>query len=142
VRALVFRLGARRSQVLVVESKAFDPSVLHDFMETWGSRWGARRDVIDRATFSLAQSIEIITEGCVPGSRQIEASFDEFNLDLRVSYDGAPLELPDQRPTNDEIMASEDSQRKLAGFMLRRYADRVQATQRDGRSTILFHFDH
>jgi xanthine permease XanP len=139
---LVFRLGARRSQALVVESKAVDPSVLHDFMETWGSRWGARRDVIDRATFSLAQSIEIIIEGCAPGSLQIEASFDEFNLDVRVSYDGAPLELPEQRPTNAEIMASEDGQRKLAGFMLRRYADRVQATQRDGRSTIFFHFDH
>ena len=39
-------------------------------------------------------------------------------------------------------MASEDGQRKLAGFMLRRYADRVQANHRAGRSTILFHFDH
>ena len=111
-------------------------------METWGSRWGARRDVMDRATFSLAQSIETIIDGCAPGRLQIEASFDEFNLDLRVSYDGAPLELSDRRPTNDEIMASVHGQRKLAGFMLRRYADRVQATQRDGRSTILFHFDH
>jgi NCS2 family nucleobase:cation symporter-2 len=39
-------------------------------------------------------------------------------------------------------MASEEGQRRLAGFMLRRYADRVAATHRAGRSTILFHFDH
>lgn len=54
---------------------------------------------------------------------------------------GPPLELPDKRPSNEEIMESDEGQRRLAGFMLRRYADRVQATHRAGRSTILFHFD-
>jgi len=39
-------------------------------------------------------------------------------------------------------MASEAGQRRLAGFMLRRHADRVQSSHRAGRSTILFHFDH
>jgi len=39
-------------------------------------------------------------------------------------------------------MESEEGQRKLAGFMLRRHADRVAATHKAGRSTILFHFDH
>jgi NCS2 family nucleobase:cation symporter-2 len=76
------------------------------------------------------------------GPLEIEATFDEFNLDLRVSYAGPPLELPEKRPSNEEIMASEEGQRRLAGFMLRRYADRVRGTHRAGRSTILFHFDH
>ena len=61
---------------------------------------------------------------------------------MRVSYDGPPLELPEKRPSNEEIMASEEGERKLAGFMLRRFADRVAATHRNGRSTVLFHFDH
>jgi NCS2 family nucleobase:cation symporter-2 len=112
-------------------------------METSGAGWGARRDVIDRASFNLAQSIEVIVESCDPqGPLEIEAAFDEFNLGLRVSYIGPPLELPEKRPSNEEIMESEEGQRKLAGFMLRRYADRVAATHRGGRSTILFHFDH
>jgi NCS2 family nucleobase:cation symporter-2 len=54
----------------------------------------------------------------------------------------ARLELPERRPTNEEIMGSDEGQRRLAGFMLRRYADRVQSTHKGGRSTILFHFDH
>ena len=112
-------------------------------METQGAVWGARRDAIDRASFNLTQSIETILESCAPqGPLEIEASFDEFNLDLRVSYAGAPLELPDRRPSNEEIMASDEGQRRLAGFMLRRYADRVQSAHKAGRSTILFHFDH
>ena len=139
----LFRLGIRKTQKMVLEQAQLDPATIEAFMETSGAEWGARRDVIDRASFNLTQSIETILESCDPqGPLEIEASFDEFNLDLRVSYVGPPLELPDKRPSNEEIMASEEGQRKLAGFMLRRYADRVRATHKAGRSTILFHFDH
>lgn len=140
---LLFRFGIRTTRSLVVEPGKVDAVAIEGFMEAQGAAWGARRDVIDRASFNLTQSIETIVEGCNPeGAMTIEASFDEFNLDVRVSYVGAPLELPEKRPTNEEIMESEEGQRRLAGFMLRRYADRVSATHRNGRSTVLFHFDH
>jgi xanthine permease XanP len=140
---LVFRLGVRQTERLLVDPRAVDPPGIDAFLESRGAAWGARGDVIDRASFNLQQSIETIVEGCEPqGPLEIQASFDEFNLDLRVSYAGAPLELPQRRPTNEEIMESVDGQRRLAGFMLRRYADRVAATHKSGRSTILFHFDH
>jgi len=140
---LIFRIGARRVQNLVLPAGRIDPVTLEQFMETSGASWGARRDIINRATFSLAQSIEVIMDSCEPqGPVEVAASFDEFNLDLRVSYVGPPLELPEKRPTNEEIMESEDGQLKLAGFMLRRQADRVRASHNAGRSTVLFHFDH
>jgi NCS2 family nucleobase:cation symporter-2 len=140
---LIFRLGVRKVTRLSVKEDEVDATAIEDFMETHGAAWGARRDVIDRATFNLMQSIETIVEGCEPqGPLEVEATFDEFNLDIRVSYSGPPLELPDKRPTNEEIMESDEGQRRLAGFMLRRYADRVAASHRGGRSTILFHFDH
>jgi NCS2 family nucleobase:cation symporter-2 len=140
---LLFRLGVRKTEKLAVDAARVDSVAIESFMEAQGAAWGARRDVIDRASFDLTQSIETIVESCEPqGPLEIEASFDEFNLDVRVSYSGPPLELPEKRPTNEEIMASEEGQRRLAGFMLRRYADRVAATHRGGRSTILFHFDH
>jgi NCS2 family nucleobase:cation symporter-2 len=139
----LFRLGIRKVQKLTVDPGDPDARAIGEFMETHGAEWGARRDVIDRATFNLMQSIETIVEGCEPqGPLEVEATFDEFNLNIRVSYIGPSLELPDRRPSNEEIMESEQGQRRLAGFMLRRYADRVAATHRSGRSTILFHFDH
>ena len=140
---VVFRLGVRQTETLHVEPGPLDARRLEDFVEARGAGWGARRDVIERARFNLTQSIETILESCEPqGPLTIEASFDEFNLDIRVSYTGAPLELPEGRPTNEEIMASEEGQRRLAGFLLRRHADQVQAVHRAGRSTVLFHFDH
>ena len=140
---LIFRIGVRKVQHLVLPAGRVDPVALEQFMDENGASWGARRDVIEHASFNLTQSIETISEGCDPqGPLEITASFDEFSLDVRVSYAGKPLELPETRPTNEEIMESEDGQRRLAGYMLRRYADRVSATNKSGRSTIHFHFDH
>lgn len=139
----LFRIGVKQTASLQVASAPVQAEKLDQFMETNGAAWGARRDVIDRAKFNLAQSIEVIVDSCEPqGPVEVTASFDEFNLDLRVSYVGPAIELPDKRPSNEEIMESEEGQRRLAGFMLRRYADRVAATQKSGRSTVLFHFDH
>lgn len=140
---LVARIGMRRTRRLVVEPGRFNSADVEAFMETQGAAWGARRDVVDRASVSLTQSLETIVDACSPaGPLEVEATFDEFNLDLRVSYDGPPLELPESRPTNEEILSSEAGERRLAGFMLRRLADRVAATCRGGRTTVLFHFDH
>jgi len=40
------------------------------------------------------------------------------------------------------VLESEDGERKLAGFMLRKFADRVSVAWKDGRSTIVFRFVH
>jgi NCS2 family nucleobase:cation symporter-2 len=140
---LMFRIGLRQTVSLTVQPAAANPVALERFMDACGAAWGARREVIERAKFNLEQSIETLaSSGVARGPLEVEASFDEFNLDVRVSYDGPPLELPEKRPSNEEIMASEEGERRLAGFMLRRFADRIAATRKAGRSTILFHFDH
>ena len=61
---LVFRLGTRRTQSLVVEPERVDPRAIEEFMERYGAAWGARRDVIDRAAFNLVQAVETIVDGC------------------------------------------------------------------------------
>jgi NCS2 family nucleobase:cation symporter-2 len=140
---MLFRIGMRKAVTLAVPLGAFDPVPVEEFMEKHGATWGARRDVIERARFNLVQSIETILEGCDPkGPLEISATFDEFNLDVRVSYPGEPLVLPAQRPSSEEIIASEEGQRALAGYLLRQLADRVRTSHSAGRSTVLFHFDH
>ena len=140
---MLFRLGMRRVHTLEVQPGAVDVERIQEFLHTSGEQWGARADVIERAKFNLAQSIETIAEGFEPrGPLEVAATFDEFSLDIRVSYQGPLLELPERRPSNEEIMETEEGQRRLAGFMLRRYADRVSASHRAGRSTVTFHFDH
>ena len=59
-----------------------------------------------------------------------------------VTYAGAALEFPSQPPTREEIMETEEGQRRLAGFLIRRYADRMEATEDDGRTVVHLRFDH
>jgi NCS2 family nucleobase:cation symporter-2 len=140
---LVFRLGITQVAHLSVAPGPLDSEALMHFMERAGGAWGAQRDVIERAKFNLTQSLEVILESvALTGNVEVSATYDEFNLDVRVAYDGSPLELPEQRPTDEEIMESDDGHLRLAGYMLRQFADRVNAQHRDGRSTIHFHFDH
>jgi xanthine permease XanP len=140
---LVFRIGVRKTARLTLEHGDVDHQKIQDFFETQAAVWGARPDVAKRATFGVLQLIDVVVEEFWTGGPiTIEASFDEFNLDVRVVYQGHPPPLPDRRPTNDEIMESEQGARMLAGFMLRRNADRVRADMHNGMARVHFHFDH
>ncbi len=108
-----------------------------------GGIWGARPDVIDRASWAIGQVIDAVTENCWRACPlAIKVSFDEFNLDVGITYQGEALEFPEQRPTEDEILESEGGVRRLAGYMLRHIADRVRSEAKGGTAHLQFHFDH
>ena len=72
----------------------------------------------------------------------IEARFDEFNLDVRITYKGESLEFPDQRPSDREIIETEAGYRQLASFLLRRNADSIRTSIKEGARVLEFHFEH
>jgi NCS2 family nucleobase:cation symporter-2 len=139
---LVFRLGIRRRVELIVDPGAPDVKGISDFIERNAGIWGARRDVISRVEFAVQQAVETIIEACeVKGSMKLEVSYDEFVIDAVVTYAGAPLEFPSQPPTTEDIIETEDGHRRLAGFLIRRYADRMASTARGEQTVIRLHFD-
>ena len=114
-----------------------------DFVDDCGRAWGARRDVMERVSFGMTQAIEVVREFSRPGwPIRIEARFDEFNVDINLTYEGELIPLPERRPSNEEIIKSEDGYLKLAGFMLRRNADRVTASRSGIKCVVQFRFDH
>ena len=140
----LFRLGQRQRVTLELDPVAADAAAqVDEFFEASGRLWGARCDVMVRVAFGINQAIETIREHCDPqGPIAVEAHFDEFNLDVKITYRGAPLELPDQRPSDRDIMETDSGYIRLAGFMLRRNADRVRTSVKDGASVLEFHFEH
>jgi NCS2 family nucleobase:cation symporter-2 len=112
-------------------------------MEGRGGTWGARRDVIVRANYAAQQLIEVIADTCEPrGPIALSGSFNEFELTVEARYAGGLLELPERRPTHDEIAHGEDGVRQLAGFLLRHNADRSSATRRGETCVVQFRFHH
>jgi len=140
---LLFRLGVKRKASVTIESPQEGSRKAEEFFAKQGGAWGARPDIIKRATFAVVQLVEAVAENCDQhGPVTVTASFDEFNLDVRIAYEGALLEFPDRRPSDREIRESEDGVRRLAGFMLRHNADRVRSERANGMSVAQFHFDH
>jgi xanthine permease XanP len=139
----LFRIGMRTSASVMIEPVSNVHDQVRAFLEQQGAKWGARRDVIERAVFGTAQSVETIIDHCnVQGPVAVEASFDEFNLDVRVTYQGDDFQLSDRRPTDEQIRDSDDGLRLLAGYLVQQNADRVRASRKGDRAQVEFHYQH
>jgi len=140
---LLFRIGIRRTVSLTIDPQAVVLQEVANFIERAAGIWGARRDVITRVEFAVQQAVEAIVEFChVKGPIALAVSYDEFDIDAKLTYAGLPMELPDWAPSQDELLETEDGPRRLAGFMVRRQADRAQSTIEHGATVLNLHFKH
>jgi xanthine permease XanP len=140
---LLFRIGVTRRRTLDLVPGVDGSDTIFEFMETQGAAWGARRDVITRAASALNELLEsIATLGILRGKAHAEVSFDEFNLDVDVRYDGELMEFASGRPTEAALLADGKAVATLSGFFIRQYADSVKAETVHGRSRVHLHFDH
>jgi xanthine permease XanP len=140
---LVFRLGIRRKVTMTIDPAAADYQEVANFVERNAAIWGARRDVVTRVEFAVQQAAEAIVEHCRPsGPIAVEIGYDEFDIDVTMTYTGRPLELTGQLPTHDEILESEEGARRLAAFLIVQRSDKVNATAQDGTATLALHFRH
>jgi xanthine permease XanP len=140
---LLFRIGIIKRQLLELTPGVDGSQKIFEFMETQGGLWGARRDVIMRATAALNEFVESAAGlDLVKGNVQTEVSFDEFNLDLDIRYDGELMQFPSRRPSEDALLADEKAIVGLSGFLIRQYADRVRSEVVNGRCRVQLHFDH
>jgi xanthine permease XanP len=137
---LIMRIGVRQRVSIKLAPGGINREAVEQFLSEQGGRWAARRDVVRRAIFGVVQVLEVV--GDPPGGVEVEASFDEFNLDVRIHYVGVPLTIPERKPTPKEIVASEDGERLLAGYLLRQSADRISARDSGGSVEMTLHYDH
>ena len=137
---LFMRIGVRQRVTMKLDAGHVNRDTIERFLTEQGGRWGARRDIINRAIFGVVQLLEVV--GDVPEGSEIEASFDEFNLDIRVKYEGAPLMIPERKPTPREIIAGEEGERLLAGYLLRQSADRINCKMSGTMAEVQLHYVH
>jgi xanthine permease XanP len=137
---LFMRIGVRQRVTMKLDAGHVNRDTIERFLTEQGGRWGARRDIINRAIFGVVQVLEVV--GDVPEGTEIEASFDEFNLDVRVRYKGATLMIPERKPTPREIIASEEGERLLAGYLLRQSADRINCKTSGTVAEVQLHYVH
>ncbi|MGE4552875.1 MAG: hypothetical protein AB7D57_07165, partial [Desulfovibrionaceae bacterium] len=139
---LCFRIGVASKAVLELERGGEPTWEVVAFMQRQGGAWGARPDVVNRASQTLLELVEAVL---MPGGTErlhLEVRFDEFNLDIVARWEGAALELPLRRLDPGEVFMDDKERRFLAGWMIRRIADRVTLAESGGVHRLNLHFNH
>ena len=140
---LLFRIGIATHQKLVIEPETDATDAVFLFFRECGGLWGARSDVVARTTSAVAQCIETLTEfQLVQGNINIDASFEEFNLNVDIEYEGVLPVLSTTRPTTEEMLNDEDAFARLSGYLVMRYADKVDFSNKNGRCNLHLNFEH
>ncbi|MCK0209588.1 purine/pyrimidine permease [Starkeya koreensis] len=140
---LLFRIGIGREASRQVTAEESPFTVATEFLERQGDLWGARRDVVAAAIPVVAEGVEMLLDtGVAEDGLEIRARFDENNFDVRLVYTGAPLEIPNHRPSPEDLLGDAQAVARFVGYMLSKRADRL-VIERDGeRQALLLRFEH
>ena len=139
---MLFRIGVKKRSGFEVNASEDNLDKIMAFMDQQGSAWGMRRDVVSRATDAI---YEFVTSAASLQLRspkvKITTEFDEFRLDVEITYEGLPVELAEQMP-DMEAIANGSGLPALSGYIVRQYSDRVRVKQDGDTCTVLLHFEH
>ncbi len=140
---LVFRIGIAKSATLSVTPGMEGSDRIYNFMDQRGRAWGARSEVIYKATAVMNEFFEAASEhGLTRGPIEMTVRFDEFNLDADIVYRGKPIEFPDLRPDVRDLLEDEQAPLRLAGYMMRSMSDGVTAEESGDTARLHIHFVH
>jgi len=140
---LLFRIGVRQSASIELRYHADVHDEVKNFLSDRGAAWGMRKEVMDRAEHALIHYIEgAVGLNPVQTDYKINANFDEFLLNLEISYQGKPLNLSGRPPDPRTLLESDDGLDQLEGYFVRHYSDRVSEERYGDAVHVKLGFDH
>jgi NCS2 family nucleobase:cation symporter-2 len=140
---LLFRIGTARNATISIEPQLANIPEARNFFENSGGAWGARRQVIQRAEAAVNEVLEsVILMELASGIIDIQARFDEYNLDVAVLYSGVAFPALDQRPSPEQLLEDDNAVMLLPLLLIRQYADRVDIDTANHRQRVSLHFEH
>jgi xanthine permease XanP len=140
---MFMRIGIAKSARIELAPGVDSSEKVFTFMQRQGGLWGAMPDVISRAAAAINEALESAASASIAkGPLQVCVSFDEFNIDVEITYEGTAMIFPDTKPSEEEILASPESLHKLSGYLIRMNSDKVESVVKDGVCRIKMHFNH
>lgn len=137
------RIGVAKKVTTEFRPGVDSSDAVFDFMQRQGAAWGAMPDVIARVAADMNEILEAVASGgFAEGPLQAAVAFDEFSIDVAISYKGRVMEFPNTRPSGEEMLSDPDSPVKLAGFLVRKSSDRIDTDVKDGVCRIRLHYVH
>ena len=127
---LVLSIGvSRKARLELLTQDAIQDAVFR-FLEQRGAAWGARADVIRRATPAIVEWCEEVLQVAPQATFSIDLEFDEFRLGIDVRDNGA-LSLQEDFPVD-----------RITGHLQRRYDCSAKLLKRTPGTHLRFDFEH
>jgi NCS2 family nucleobase:cation symporter-2 len=140
---LLFRIGVTKHHKLELTPGVGGSDEVFQALETQGGVWGARRDVVMRAASALNEFLESLAGlGFAKGKAKADITFDEFNLDVDIRYEGELMDFPSRRPTEDVFLSDNKGVATFSGYLIRQYVDSITSESAGGQCHVRMHFDH
>ncbi len=140
--SVLFRIGLKKQRTLELHATGDSLDEITQFMDEQGSAWGMRKEVVTRAADAAYEVVNNLrTLPLRSDLITLLTVWDELRLDLDIEYVGLPIELADTMPSFEE-MGTPSGIAQLAGYLIRRYADRVRVREKNGVCHVQLHFDH
>lgn len=139
---LIFRIGVKSKASLRIAPGSHYGRAVATFMDRQGGAWAARPEVVKKAAAATTEYVEAIGgPEVLDAPLNITASFDEYNLDVVITHPGEPPVL-DERAPDPESMLDPGGVRRMAGFLVRSWADSVDIRTSGGEAKTKLHFAH
>jgi xanthine/uracil permease len=146
---LLFRIGvAQQSEITLDGNKS--GSRMTEFLEECGADWGARQDIISRASTAVGEALEELNRTkLIEGMAKLKAQFDEYKLILTLTYPGKKIPIEPQKQLDLDALLDEEGDAGLdaaisniSGVLIKNLADKVTSSEVSGNSELKLVFEH
>lgn len=134
---VLMQLGNTRRMQLVLTAGTDQYDVIREGLQQFGASVAARKEIIVTATESLHRVMELLDTGLASGNVTVDLAFDEYNLDVDVSYEGQAIVLAKTRPDHETVLNDPTGLAQLSGWLLSRQADRIRVKTAGERCHVL-----
>jgi NCS2 family nucleobase:cation symporter-2 len=138
---LVFRLGARRKQVMAWRNADASLSDFGTFLDKQGETWKLSTDLLERARQSVTAVVQHLKEAhLIEAPLAISTSYDGIYLGVELTYRGRLLMVA--HSTKDEEKDNEEAAMAagLKSFIMGLHADRTEIAAKGADVTIRLDF--
>jgi NCS2 family nucleobase:cation symporter-2 len=140
---LFLRIGISKSVEIELRPGVDSSDKIFTFMEHHGSQWGALKDVVYRVASVINEFLESVAQsGISKENLKVRVTFDEFNLDVYISYKGLPVKFSEKQPSVAELLQDENPLPALSGFLMSKNTDSIKSSVDGEQCKVHFHFDH
>ena len=137
-----FLLGSKRRAVFELQPGKDHYTQIRDALMKFGASVAARKEVVVAAIDALGNAAEALEAGLAQGPVKVALSFDEFNLDLDLSYQGMPLVVPADRPDRAALLRDPDALMSMSAWLMARKVNRVRSHEERGQCHVSLRLEH